>query len=219
MDSVVATIRELTSVQSPRLVPELRVRVAEELVPTWQRLEADAGRTLPPPYWAFVWPGSHALARLLLDCPALVADKRVLDVGAGGGLASIAAMRAGAASAVAADIDDFAPVAQRLNAELNDVLVTPRLADPIDRPVADVEVVVVGDLWYERALAARLTRWLRGLVDRGVDVLVADPGRTYSPRSGLLRLAGYRVPTTRELEREDEVLTHVARLAGMGDTD
>jgi predicted nicotinamide N-methyase len=219
MDSVVATIRELTCVQAPRLVPELRVRVAEELVPTWQRLEAEAGRALPPPYWAFVWPGSHALARLLLDRPALVADKRVLDVGAGGGLGSIAAMRAGAASAVAADVDAFAPVVQTLNAELNRVLVTPSLVDPIGQPVADVEVVLVGDLWYERDLSARLTSWLRGLVDAGVDVLVADPGRTYSPRSGLLRLASYRVPTTRELEREDEVLTHVARLAGVGDTD
>jgi predicted nicotinamide N-methyase len=219
MYSAVAILRELTSVQSPRLVPELRVRVAEELVPTWQRLEAEAGQTLPPPYWAFVWPGSHALARLVLDQPELVAGRRVLDVGAGGGLAAIAAMRAGAVSAVASDVDALAPVAQRVNAQLNDVTVTSRLDDLIGQPIVDVDVVLVGDLWYERDLAARLTRWLRGLAGTGLDVLVADPGRTYSPRSGLLRLASYRVPTTRELEREDEVVTFVARLAGVGDTD
>ena len=208
-----ALVAELTTVRRPPLVHELRLRLADELVPTWQRLEAAAGRSVPPPYWAFLWPGSHALARLVLDQPELVADKRVLDVGAGGGLAGIATAWVGARSVTANDVDPLAASAQVLNAELNGVAIDCRLGDLSAGVRVQPEVVLVGDVWYERDLAHRLTPWLRRLAGAGAEVLIADPGRAYAPRAGLEPLATYRVPTTRELERGDELVTLVARLS------
>src|ERR1700687_1232595 len=102
-------------------VPRFRLHVAEQLVPLWQATEWRAAAPQPPPYWAFAWPGSQALARYLLAEPALVNGARVLDFGSGGGLAAIAAAHLGAAHVLACDLDPIASVAQQLNAELNGV--------------------------------------------------------------------------------------------------
>jgi predicted nicotinamide N-methyase len=155
---------------------------------------------LPPPYWAFAWAGGQALARHVLDHPELVRGRDVLDFGAGSGLLAIAAARAGARSVVAAEIDPVAAAAIALNAALNDAVVAVETVDVIGRRPARWQIILVGDMCYERPLAERLTAWLRDLAQEGATVLLGDPGRNYVPKSGLEALARYRVPTPLDLE-------------------
>jgi predicted nicotinamide N-methyase len=196
-----ALIREYTRVQPAPFVPELRLYLAAQLVPLWQATERLAAAPQPPPFWAFAWPGSQALARYLLDeQPALVSGARVVDFGAGGGLAAIASAHLGAAHVLASDLDPIAAVAQQLNAELNGVTFDSTLDDLVDGDPLDVDVILAGDVCYEREPSERITPWLRCLARRGTVVLLADPGRRYAPADGLELLASYDVPTLHELE-------------------
>jgi predicted nicotinamide N-methyase len=193
-------VRTNTAVASPPLVPEIRLHLASEITPLWHATEASLARAqLPPPYWAFAWAGGQALARHILDHPDLVRGRRVLDFGAGSGLVAIAAAMSGA-RATAAEIDPFAAAAIALNAALNEVEIGIERADVIGRESAPWEIVLAGDMCYERPLAERLTHWLRALAARGVTVLLGDPGRAYLPSDGLEALARHDVPTTLELE-------------------
>ncbi len=190
-----------TAIATPPLVPEIRLHLATEITPIWQASEDTLARgQVPPPFWAFPWAGGQALARHVLDHRDIVAGKRVLDFGAGSGLAAIAAARAGAARVTAAEIDDFAAAAVALNADLNGVVVEVETADLIGTSARSWDVVLVGDMCYEQPLADRLTAWLRMLARDGIMVLLGDPGRSYVPRSGLTALARYTVATSRELE-------------------
>ena len=196
-----AFIRANTAISSPPLVPELRLHLASEITPLWQATEATLARDqLPPPYWAFAWAGGQALARHVLDHPELVRGQRVLDFGAGSGLLALAAAKAGAAAVTAAEIDPFAAVAIALNAALNAVELRIETADVIGGSAKSWQVVLVGDMCYERPLAERLTAWLRRLAADGTLVLVGDPGRNYLPKEGLTALARYTVPTPLDLE-------------------
>ncbi|MEX0839701.1 MAG: 50S ribosomal protein L11 methyltransferase, partial [Parvibaculum sp.] len=117
-------IRENTALHEPPLIPEIRLHLASEIVPIWQMTEEELEKSgLPPPFWAFAWAGGQALARYILDNPEVVRGARVLDFGSGSGLIAIAAMKAGAVSALAADIDAFATAAIALNAGANGVVV------------------------------------------------------------------------------------------------
>jgi predicted nicotinamide N-methyase len=194
-------------------VPELRVRVAAELMPTWEATERHFGHAVAPPFWAFLWPGSQALARVILDRPELVRGRRVFDFGSGCGLAAIAAARSGASRVVACDLDEVAAESQRANAELNGVAIESLTRDPVGRPLRDFDVVLAGDVCYERSPARQITAWLRDLADDGLTVLLADPGRAYAPTDGLELLEGFDVPTSRELESGDEMHTRVWRIA------
>ena len=210
-----AFIRANTKLIAPPLVPEIVLHLAEESIGIWQKTEEEIGAMgLPPPFWAFAWAGGQALARYILDEPALVAGRRVLDLASGSGLDAIAAMKAGARSALAADIDGFASAAAELNAAANDVAVavTERDLLAVATP-ADCDVLLVGDLFYEKPLAERALEFLRAAHDRGAQVLVGDPGRTYFPREAFAEVARYRVPVTRELEDSEIKLTRVWRLA------
>jgi len=194
-------IRANTAILSPPLVPEIRLHLASEITPLWQATEATLARDqLPPPYWAFPWAGGQALARHVLDHPGLVRGKRVLDFGAGSGLLALAAARAGASAVTAAEIDPFAAAAIALNAALNAVELHVETADVIGDTATPWQVVLVGDMCYERPLAERLTAWLRRLVAERTLVLLGDPGRNYLPKDGLTALARYTVPTPLDLE-------------------
>jgi predicted nicotinamide N-methyase len=180
--------------------PELSLYVAHEATPLWLKTEEELGDIgLPPPYWAFAWAGGQALARYLLDNPALVTGRRVLDFAAGSGMVGIAAARAGAAGVLCVDIDPCALTAIALNSALNGVVVSGLEADLIGRDEG-WEVVLAGDIFYERALAARVIAWLKALAARGAVVLIGDPGRAYLPKDDLEPLARYQVPVTRDLE-------------------
>jgi predicted nicotinamide N-methyase len=188
----------------PSLVPEIRLYLATEVTPIWLATEETLARSgLPPPYWAFAWAGGQALARYLLDHPATVAGRSVLDFGSGSGLVAIAAGKGGAAAVQAAEIDHFAAAAIAANAALNDVEITVRTADLLGTVDFRWDVVTAGDVCYEQPMADRVTSWLRMLATSGVLVLLGDPGRAYSPGQGLLERAHYVVPTSRELEDRD----------------
>ena len=185
------------------LVPELLLYLAIEITPLWQATEDWlATRDLAPPFWAFAWPGGQALARHVLDHPALIAGRRVLDFAAGGGIAAIACARAGAALVEAAEIDPLAFAAIGLNAALNGVTVNAAQGDVIDG-AGRWDLILCGDVCYEAPMTARILPWLRARA-RAATVLLADPGRAYLPGTGLARLARYAVPTTRELEDREE---------------
>jgi predicted nicotinamide N-methyase len=200
----IAFVAGNTSLERPPLLPELQLHLASEVVPLWQASEAaleEAG--VPPPYWAFAWAGGQALARYLLDHPQVVAGKRVLDFASGSGLSAIAAAKAGAASVTANEIDRFALAAIALNAEVNGVDLEIATGDLVGRLDLAAEVVLAGDVCYERPMAERVIAWLRALAADGRLVLLGDPGRSYMPRQGLERLIAYAVKTTRELEDTD----------------
>ena len=187
-----------TTVARGALVPEIALHLATEITPIWQATEAwlDA-RNVEPPFWAFAWPGGQATARLLLDEPARVAGKRVLDFAAGCGIAAIAAARAGAA-VEAAEIDPMACAALRLNAALNGVEIAVIEGDVVGSDCR-WDVILAGDVCYEAPMTAHILPWLRRMAAQ-CEVWVADPGRAYLPGQGLAPLARQAVPTSRELE-------------------
>ena len=207
-----AFLRANTAVATAPLVPEIPLHLATEITPIWQATEAWLEREgVAPPFWAFAWPGSVAVARMLLDRPELVRGKRVLDFAAGCGLAAIAAARAGAASVEAAEIDPLAVAAIRLNAELNGAEVAALAGDVVGQP-RRWDQVVAGDVCYEAPMAQRILPWLRRLAAAGAEVWLADPGRAYVPAEGLETLARVAVPVTRELEDRDVREVTVSRL-------
>lgn len=201
-----------TAIAAPPLVPEIKLHLATEITPIWEATEATlAAMNLPPPYWAFAWAGGQALTRFLIDHPDWVKGKRVLDFAAGSGLSAIGAAKAGAAQMQAAEIDDFALAAIALNARINDVAIELVREDLIGvEPRWDV--VLAGDVCYERPMAEKVIAWFRALASRGVAILMGDPGRAYLPQSGLLELARYQVPTSLELEDRTQRETIVWRL-------
>lgn len=200
ISDIPAFIRENTRILAPSHVPELRLHLADDAVSLWELTEEQLGELgLPPPFWAFAWAGGQALARYALDHPETVRGKSVMDVASGSGLVAIAAMKAGAASALAIDIDAFASHAAILNAELNSVTVEISDTDPVGNPT-DAEVILVGDLFYDRDLAPRVLAWLIEQQAANKTVLIGDPGRTYLPRDKLEQIAAYDIPVTRALE-------------------
>lgn len=208
-----AFIRRHAAVASPPLAPEIRLHLATEATELWELTEEElAQRGLPPPYWAFAWAGGQALARYVLDRPETVQGRVVLDFGAGSGLVGVAAAMAGAARVVAAELDDFAREAIALNAALNGVEIELADGDLLDAPPGRWETALVGDMFYERELAARAEPWLRSLAQAGALVLVGDPRRSYFPKQGLSELARYSVAVTRALEDREIRDTGVFRL-------
>jgi predicted nicotinamide N-methyase len=206
-------IRRNTALHEPPLVPEVKLHLATEIVPIWQMTEDELEKSgLPPPFWAFAWAGGQALSRYILDNPDIVRGKTVLDFGAGSGLIGIAAAKAGAKKVLSADIDSFAVEAIRINAASNGVDVQATPEDLVGVENRGWEVILVGDMCYERPLAERIEIWLRRLAGEGVTVLIGDPGRTYLPKSGLEKLISYAVMTTRELEDTDVRNTSVWRV-------
>nr|WP_284542956.1 50S ribosomal protein L11 methyltransferase [Pleomorphomonas sp. T1.2MG-36] len=194
-------IRDNFAVGPVPTLPEIRLHTAGPRSGLWRLAKRD--EAFGPPYWAHTWGGGLALARYLLDTPDIVAGRRVLDMGAGSGVVGIAAARAGARDVVAADIDPYAMAAIELNAETNAVDVLPLLADPTAGPVPEVDVVLVGDLYYEPELAVRVTAFLDRCLASNVGVLIGDPWRDFLPRSRLRLLAEYPGPDFSAIGRRE----------------
>lgn len=189
-----------TGLQAPPHVPEINLHLADEAHDLWHKTEEELATIgLPPPFWAFAWAGGQGVARHILDHPETVLGKTVLDFASGSGLVAIAAMKAGGKSVMASDIDPFALPAIEINAAANSVSITPTLTDLIDQDHG-WEVVLAGDVFYEKPLADRLIPWFSKLAERGASIIVGDPGRSYLPKDRLEQLAVYTVPVTRALE-------------------
>lgn len=196
------------------LVPEITLHLAGAVTPLWEATEATlATEGLPPPFWAFAWPGGQALARFLLDRPDLARGRRVLDFAAGCAIAAIAAARSGAAHVAASEIDPFAAAAIRLNADLNGLSIAVLEADLLATAATGFDLILAGDFCYERPMAERVFAWLSAAVEAGVEVLLADPGRAYLPSGGLEELARYDIPTSLDLENRTIMPTRVYRLS------
>jgi predicted nicotinamide N-methyase len=201
LDGRRAFILENTRLQAPPHTPEIVLRLADEITPIWKMTEQALEEIgLPPPFWAFAWAGGQALARYVLDNPHIVAGKRVIDFASGSGIVAIAVMKAGAASVLAADIDVFCQAAVSLNAQANGVEITFVQDDLLDAAPPSIDMLLAGDICYEKPMAEAVMAWLALGRAAGATVLIGDPGRTYFPKDGLEKLAEYQVPTTRELE-------------------
>jgi predicted nicotinamide N-methyase len=208
----VALIHANTIVCTAPLVPEIRLHLATEITPIWQATEDWLReRALEPPFWAFAWPGGQALARYVLDHPGLVAGKRVQDFAAGCGIAAIACALAGALTVEAADIDDLAQVAVRLNAGMNNVGLIVTAGDVVGE-ACRWDIILCGDVCYEAPMTAHILPWLRAMA-READVWIADPGRAWLPTTGLSPIAEFLVPTTLELEDQTERQVVLYRVA------
>lgn len=209
-----AFVRANTSILSPPLVPEIKLHLAHEALPIWQKTEDELGEIgLPPPFWAFAWAGGQALARYILDTPTTISGKRVIELASGSGMVGISAMKAGAASVLSADIDLFSTAAIKVNAELNAVSVSITSDDLLANAVPKADVILVGDLFYEKSVAERCLTWLEHAQAKGIDVLIGDPGRSYLPKDRLVKVAEYSVPVSRDLEDAEIKQTAVWRLA------
>ncbi|MFO1026231.1 MAG: 50S ribosomal protein L11 methyltransferase [Acetobacteraceae bacterium] len=191
-------IRANTVLTSATHVPEIRLHLATELTPIWQATESWLQENgVDPPFWAFAWPGGQALARHVLDAPRTVAGRRVLDFAAGGGIAAIACAMAGAASVETAEIDRLAVAAVRLNAAANGVTI--QASGDVVGDDCRWDLILCGDVCYEAPMTGHIMPWLRRMT-RLAEVWIADPGRSYLPKTGLARFGSYRIDTTLELE-------------------
>ncbi|WP_409330742.1 class I SAM-dependent methyltransferase [Trujillonella humicola] len=190
-------VRAHTAVRRPSSVPEVRLHVAEDVVALWEAMEVRAGGAGDaPPFWAAAWPGGQALARFVLDDPAVVAGRRVLDLGAGSGLVAIAAALAGAARVLASDVDPFSRTAIGVNAGLNGVPGIGVLGDVLAHPVPPVDVVLAGDVCYDRVMTERVLPFLGRARAAGCEVYVGDPGRPYLPVERLVEAAVHEIAET-----------------------
>ncbi|GII58314.1 50S ribosomal protein L11 methyltransferase [Planotetraspora thailandica] len=196
-------VRAHTTLAAVPYVPEVRLHLLHgarpsgddqdhELYDLWERM----GRL---PFWACAWAGGQALARHVLDHPEIVRGRGVLDLACGSGLVAIAAAKAGAARVRANDVDPHALAATVLNAEANDVEVTVVDGDLLDSTTGD-EIVLVGDAFYERALAERIMPFLSRARDGGAEVLAGDAGRlcSYLPRERFEQTGRHAVPAALE---------------------
>ncbi len=205
-------IRSHTILQAPPLIPEIRLWTAAEATALWEASEnflEEVG--LQPPFWAFPWAGGQALARYILDRPETVAGKRTLDFGSGSGLVAIAALLAGARTATAADLDPLAAVAATLNGEANGCAPTPFVGDAISLDPGAFDIILAGDVCYDRRQADPSSAWLFAASQEAETVLIGDPGRAYFPRHGLDVVAEYQAVTPLELEKADITATRVWR--------
>jgi predicted nicotinamide N-methyase len=176
--------------------PDLVAHQAPDPVALWQAWEAECGAIQDVPFWAVVWPAAQLLARVLAAEPAWVRGQTVLDLGCGGGVAGIAAAQAGAARVIAHDLDPVALAIAAQHATANAVDLTLEQTSVLHRPCpADLQCILVGDLFYERAAAAVLWTWLRTARRQGVQVLIADACRPFAPTTGVQRLGEERLAT------------------------
>jgi predicted nicotinamide N-methyase len=207
-------IRANTILTTSSHVPEIKLHLATEITPIWRATEAWlAEHNVDPPFWAFAWPGGQALARHILDHPALVAGKRVLDFAAGGGIAAIASALAGAVLAEAAEIDALALAAVALNAAANGVGVVP--SGDVVGTACRWDLILCGDICYEAPMTGHIMPWLKSMAGFA-EVWIADPGRAYLPETGLLSLARYRIETTLELEDRTSRVVVIYRVLPAG---
>lgn len=213
MASDLSIILDNTRVMAPSLVPEIQLHLAAEDRALYRAGEDELDALgLGTPYWAFAWAGGQALARYVLDNPKSVAGRRVLDFGAGSGLVAIAAAKANAFDVIAADIDPVAAQAMELNRSLNDVWFDIEMEDVVGT-LGNWEVLLVGDVCYDKEMADRMLPWLRKLHGMGRTVLFGDPGRFYLNGMGLEPLASYHAETTGIMEDSDLRNARVWRFA------
>ena len=198
-----AFVHDNTTLQEVPDLGGIRLHLADAMHDLWHKTHAELDEIgVPPPFWAFAWAGGQGLARHVLAHPELVRGRQVLDFATGSGMVAIAAFQSGAVKVIAADIDPFSAAAAGLNAVANGVTIAVRLGDLIGTDEG-WDVVLAGDIFYDRAFADRFEPWLRALSGRGATVVVGDPGRAYLPKD-LEYLATHFIAVSRDIEDADE---------------
>ncbi len=191
-------VRQNTSISQSSLVPSIRLFLGSTVTPLWAATEDYLNaHNIPPPFWAFAWPGAEALARHITDHPELVRGRSVLDFAAGCGLAGLACARAGA-QVDACETDPFAVAAIILNSTHNKLILNV-IHDDLVGTECRWDVILCGDVCYEASMTAHILPWLRNCARQAL-VIIADPGRKYAPVEGVEVMARYVVPTSLELE-------------------
>jgi predicted nicotinamide N-methyase len=212
--TAVQLVRSATRLAPVPFVPEIRLHQVGDIWALWEQTERELGQAgLPPPFWGVAWPGGQALARYLLDHPALVTGRSVLDVGSGSGLVAIAAAKAGARRVLATETDPVARAAIELNAAANGVA-APACADDSCAAIPAADVVVAGDVWYERELAGHVTACFERAAAAGALVLAGDIGRSYFPRNRYQQLASYELQASMDLEGRQRLIASVWQASG-----
>jgi predicted nicotinamide N-methyase len=133
------------------------------------------------PYWADIWPSSRVLAEHVVGMQA--DGRRLLELGCGAGLVSVAAAIAGF-DVTASDYYDDALRFTALNVLVNTgVLIETREADwrRFPHDMGRFDLVVASDVLYEREYATLVASVIdRTLLGRG-NARIADPGRLAAP--------------------------------------
>lgn len=191
MNMVAAFMRANLTLAPVPFIPDIRLYKAHPASGLRRLAQADPAFTSP--YWAHYWSGGLALARHLIDQPALVDGRAMLDLGTGSGIVAIAACLAGARQVTATDIDPYAIAATAVNAEANGVVVETVLGDLTASSPVPIDVLTIGDLFYDAATAERVLDLARHHAALGAIVLIGDPLRAHLPLSSLEEVARYTV--------------------------
>lgn len=196
-----AFVRTHTEALAVPALADIRLYQASEVTGLWEMTEAElAAHNLPPPFWAFAWAGGQGLGLYIQDNPQIVRGRRVLDLACGSGLVGIVAAQCGAREVMANDIDPFAEAACALNAELNGVRIGFDGADLLSGNMPEVDVILAGDIFYEKGMSDAMLTFLRRAHDKSIVIFLGDPHRSYLPREGLKREAQYTVATQTTIE-------------------
>ena len=188
-------IRSHTEQISSPNVPEIKLNLVTENCEMWTMNEEQVAELgISSPFWGFVWPGGHALARYLLDHPHLTRDKTVVDIGTGAGIVAIAAALCGAKRVIANDIDEMALVATKLNCELNNVSMETNGEDLVGSDHKGWDVILAADMCYESILTKRMATWLLSQTNKGTRVIFADPNRGWLQKHPVEIIGQYETP-------------------------
>ena len=203
-------VKSHANLSHPSLVAELKLWLADESTELWHATETALNSiNLPPPFWAFAWPGGQAIARFIIDNPELIFKKRILDFGAGGGICSLAAAYSGSKEVVAVDLDPFAAIVQSMNSEANSLKIETVTQNASELTLDNFDIILAGDVFYDRTESRIAVEFLLDAVKNGITVFIGDPGRTYLPDWLKTPIANYSVPTSKDLEQKTVTVTNV----------
>jgi predicted nicotinamide N-methyase len=207
---------ELLSALCPfRPVPgcaEIQVRRSQEVFDLWEAWEKETGQECPVPFWAVVWPAAQVLARFLLDRPDLVRGRKVIEIGCGGAVASIAASKAGARTVTANDIDPVALEIARQNGAQNRVRLHYNGENRIETgSVGHAQLILCSEFFYARSESLALTSLLAGCRDRAIPILIGDGGRAFVPADYREVLLEESVDTDSDLEGREKRAVRILR--------
>jgi len=183
------------------LCPRITALQSKRVFDFWEEWESESGQVRDVPFWAVAWPAAAVLARFILENNDLVKGKRVLDLGCGSGVSSIACAMAGAVHVRANDIDPFALEMASANAALNNVNLELSGVNLLSADeFCEADTVLAADMFYSERQSKLLLGFLRKMRAAGSQILIADAGRPFAPKDGTKLLWSQSVDVDREVE-------------------
>jgi predicted nicotinamide N-methyase len=183
---------------------------SQDVFALWMAWELESAQIQDVPYWAVVWPAAQLLAKFISHQPKTVQNKRILDFGCGGGVAGLAALKAGAKSVIANDIDPIALSVAALNARANGIELQLQNQNLLESPPeSEIDLILIGDLFYDRTISAITLKWLEQARKQGIQVLIADAARPFAPKQDIEILQEEIFPANLDLEGRSERLVRL----------